>query len=81
MPLRVYNTLTQTKEPFVTVDPAGKKVGMYVCGPTFRPINPAHGKNTAVKPSSRSSGTAFVHGLSRPSSKVITNGCGGSGSP
>src|SRR5947199_4220915 len=34
MPLRVYNTLTQTKEPFVTVDPAGKKVGMYVCGPT-----------------------------------------------
>jgi cysteinyl-tRNA synthetase len=34
MPLRVYNTLTQTKEPFRTVDPEGKKVGMYVCGPT-----------------------------------------------
>jgi cysteinyl-tRNA synthetase len=32
MALRVYNTLTQTKEPFQTVAPG--KVGMYVCGPT-----------------------------------------------
>jgi cysteinyl-tRNA synthetase len=32
MPLRVYNTLTQTKEPFQTVTPG--MVGMYVCGPT-----------------------------------------------
>ncbi len=32
MPLRLYNTLTQTKEPFQTVQPG--KVGMYVCGPT-----------------------------------------------
>ncbi len=32
MPLRVYNTLTQTKEPFETVVPG--KVGLYVCGPT-----------------------------------------------
>ena len=32
MKLRLYNTLTQTKEPFETVR-AGK-VGMYVCGPT-----------------------------------------------
>lgn len=32
MPLRVYNTLSQTKEPFQTVAPG--KVGMYVCGPT-----------------------------------------------
>jgi cysteinyl-tRNA synthetase len=32
MALRVYNTLTQTKEPFQTVVPG--KVGMYVCGPT-----------------------------------------------
>src|SRR5512135_434665 len=32
MPLRVYNTLSQTKEPFQTV--AAGKVGMYVCGPT-----------------------------------------------
>src|SRR3954470_2620805 len=32
MPLRVYNTLTQVKQPFATVAPG--KVGMYVCGPT-----------------------------------------------
>ncbi|MFO0889302.1 MAG: cysteine--tRNA ligase [Isosphaeraceae bacterium] len=32
MPLRVYNTLKQAKEPFQTVVPG--KVGMYVCGPT-----------------------------------------------
>ena len=32
MPLRLYNTLSQTKEPFQTVRPG--KVGMYVCGPT-----------------------------------------------
>jgi cysteinyl-tRNA synthetase len=32
MALRVYNTLTQAKEPFQTVQPG--KVGMYVCGPT-----------------------------------------------
>src|SRR5271165_5952912 len=32
MPLRVYNTLSQSKEPFRTVEPG--KVGMYVCGPT-----------------------------------------------
>ena len=32
MPLRVYNTLSQTKEPFQTVRPG--QVGMYVCGPT-----------------------------------------------
>jgi len=32
MPLRVYNTLSQTKELFKTVVPG--KVGMYVCGPT-----------------------------------------------
>ncbi len=32
MSLRLYNTLTQTNEPFRTVEPG--KVGMYVCGPT-----------------------------------------------
>jgi cysteinyl-tRNA synthetase len=32
MPIRLYNTLTQTKEPLNTVRPG--KVGMYVCGPT-----------------------------------------------
>ena len=38
MPLRVYNTLTQAKEPFQTVQPG--KVGMYVCGPTV--YSPSH---------------------------------------
>jgi cysteinyl-tRNA synthetase len=38
MPLRVYNTLTQRKEPFQTVHPG--KVGMYVCGPTV--YSPSH---------------------------------------
>jgi cysteinyl-tRNA synthetase len=41
MPLRVYNTLTQTKEPFQTVRPG--KVGMYVCGPTvYAPSHIGH---------------------------------------
>ena len=31
-PLRIYNTLTRTKEPFTPIDPAN--VRMYVCGPT-----------------------------------------------
>jgi cysteinyl-tRNA synthetase len=38
MPLRIYNTLTQTKEPFQTVVPG--RVGMYVCGPTV--YSPSH---------------------------------------
>jgi cysteinyl-tRNA synthetase len=41
MPLRVYNTLSQTKEPFQTVHPG--KVGMYVCGPTvYAPSHIGH---------------------------------------
>ncbi|GAB4581882.1 MAG: cysteine--tRNA ligase [Anaerolineales bacterium] len=32
MPLRIYNTLTRTKEDFETLEPG--KVRMYVCGPT-----------------------------------------------
>ncbi len=38
MTLRVYNTLTRTKEDFQTVTPG--KVGMYLCGPTV--YKPAH---------------------------------------
>jgi cysteinyl-tRNA synthetase len=38
MALRIYNTLTQTKEPFQTVNPG--RVGMYVCGPTV--YSPSH---------------------------------------
>src|SRR3954469_19396037 len=41
MALRVYNTLTQQKEPFRTVVPG--KVGMYVCGPTvYKPSHIGH---------------------------------------
>ncbi|MBC8289327.1 MAG: class I tRNA ligase family protein, partial [Planctomycetes bacterium] len=32
MPLRLYNTLSRTKEDFTPVEPG--KVGMYLCGPT-----------------------------------------------
>jgi cysteinyl-tRNA synthetase len=38
MALKVYNTLTQSREPFKTVVPG--KVGMYVCGPTV--YSPSH---------------------------------------
>lgn len=34
MGLRLFNTLTRSIEPFVPLDPAGKSVGMYCCGPT-----------------------------------------------
>lgn len=32
--LEVYNSLTRSKVPFVPIDPAGKKVTWYACGPT-----------------------------------------------
>ncbi|KAL4790736.1 tRNA synthetases class I (C) catalytic domain-containing protein [Aspergillus venezuelensis] len=32
--LKIYNSLTRTKTPFVPVDPNGKKVTRYACGPT-----------------------------------------------
>src|SRR5450759_1324886 len=39
--LRVYNTLTRTKEPFETVRPG--KVGIYLCGPTvYKPSHIGH---------------------------------------
>ena len=34
MGLRLFNTLTRSTETFVPLDPAGKRVGMYCCGPT-----------------------------------------------
>ena len=41
MSLRVYNTLTKTKELFETVKPG--KVGMYLCGPTvYKPPHVGH---------------------------------------
>lgn len=41
MSLRVYSTLTKTKEPFQTVKPG--EVGMYLCGPTvYKPPHIGH---------------------------------------
>ncbi|MCU0772059.1 MAG: cysteine--tRNA ligase [Verrucomicrobia bacterium] len=34
MGLRLFNTLTRSVEPFAPLDPAGRRVGMYCCGPT-----------------------------------------------
>lgn len=33
-PIKIYNSLTRSKTPFVPSDPAGKKVTWYTCGPT-----------------------------------------------
>src|SRR5262245_837385 len=38
MSLRIFNTLTRTVEPFSPLDPAGKKVGIYCCGPTVHDV-------------------------------------------
>ena len=34
MVLKMLNTVSRKKEEFIPLDPDGKKVGMYVCGPT-----------------------------------------------
>jgi cysteinyl-tRNA synthetase len=34
MGLKLFNTLSRSVQDFVPLDPAGKKVGVYVCGPT-----------------------------------------------
>src|SRR5438067_9719719 len=34
MALNLFNTLSRSVEPFAPLDPAGKKVGIYCCGPT-----------------------------------------------
>ena len=33
-PLRIWNTLTRSKTPFIPIDPAGREVTWYACGPT-----------------------------------------------
>ena len=40
MALKLFNTLSRTVEEFKPLDPAGRKVGMYCCGPTV--YNYAH---------------------------------------
>jgi cysteinyl-tRNA synthetase len=34
MALRIFNTLSRSMEEFAPLDPSGKKVGLYCCGPT-----------------------------------------------
>ena len=34
MALKLHNSLTRELEEFVPLDPTGKKVGLYTCGPT-----------------------------------------------
>src|ERR1035441_2424806 len=34
MGLKLFNTLSRSVQDFVPLDPAGKSVGMYCCGPT-----------------------------------------------
>ncbi|MGB7767729.1 MAG: cysteine--tRNA ligase [Verrucomicrobiia bacterium] len=34
MPLKLFNTLSRSIQEFTPLDPAGKKIGMYCCGPT-----------------------------------------------
>ena len=34
MPLKIFNTLARSIQDFVPLDPAGKQVGLYCCGPT-----------------------------------------------
>src|SRR5208283_1944760 len=34
MALKLFNTLSRSVQEFAPLDPAGKKIGMYCCGPT-----------------------------------------------
>src|SRR5580692_13202298 len=34
MALRLFNTLSRSIQEFIPLDPAGKQVGLYCCGPT-----------------------------------------------
>ncbi|TPX18597.1 uncharacterized protein E0L32_002454 [Thyridium curvatum] len=44
--LKIYNSLTRTKNDFVPVDPAGKVVTWYACGPTvYEDAHLGHAKN------------------------------------
>ncbi len=34
LPLKIWNSLTRSKTPFVPLDPDGRKITWYACGPT-----------------------------------------------
>ena len=34
MALKLFNTLSRSVQPFVPLDPDGRRVGLYCCGPT-----------------------------------------------
>lgn len=45
-PLKIYNSLTRRKDDFIPVDPAGKVVTWYTCGPTvYNDAHLGHAKN------------------------------------
>ncbi len=49
MTLKIYNTLTRQKENFTPLDPAGKKVTFYNCGPTvYGPFHIGNARNFVV---------------------------------
>src|SRR5450759_984893 len=42
MGLKLFNTLSRSVQDFAPLDPAGKKVGMYCCGPTVYDLSLIH---------------------------------------
>jgi cysteinyl-tRNA synthetase len=49
MPLRLYNTLTRRKEDFRPLDPEGRRVSFYNCGPTvYGPFHIGNARNFIV---------------------------------
>jgi cysteinyl-tRNA synthetase len=38
-PLQIYNSLTRKKNDFVPLDPKGKKITWYACGPTVYDVS------------------------------------------
>lgn len=50
-PLRLYNTLTRQKDVFVPLDPEGKHITWYTCGPTvYDAAHLGHGEALALTP-------------------------------
>lgn len=47
--LKIYNSLTRTEDDFIPLDPAGKVVTWYACGPTIYEDGHAKGKKKKKK--------------------------------